>query len=179
MMAVMSTLIDRLGRLAGIERRFAAGSTLFRRDDPVRALHLVRDGMVHLVRHREDGGTLMLQRAGRASVLAEASLYAKRYHCDAVCVLTTRTRAISCATLRAALGRDPELAAIWATHLAREVQSTRLRAEILALRTVAQRLDSWIATNDGRLPPKGSWQTIAAEIGTSREALYRELARRR
>jgi DNA-binding phage protein len=29
------------------------------------------------------------------------------------------------------------------------------------------------------LPDKGRWQDVASELGVSREALYRELARRR
>ncbi len=53
------------------------------------------------------------------------------------------------------------------------------RAEILSLRTVAARLDAWTAANHDRLPEKGAWKTLAAELATSPEALYRELARRR
>jgi CRP/FNR family transcriptional regulator, dissimilatory nitrate respiration regulator len=58
------------------------------------------------------------------------------------------------------------------------VQSARLRAEVLALKTVTARLDAWIAWN-GPLPGKGKWMTIAGEIGVSPEALYREIAKRR
>ena len=54
-----------------------------------------------------------------------------------------------------------------------------LRADAkLSLRTVAERLDAWIAAS-GRYPAKGEWKTVAAEIGNSPEALYRELAKRR
>ena len=53
-----------------------------------------------------------------------------------------------------------------------------MRAEILSLRTVAQRLSAWLELN-GELPAKGEWLILAAEIGTSPEALYREIARRR
>ena len=53
----------------------------------------------------------------------------------------------------------------------------RLRSEILGMKTVAERLDSWLAFNP--LPPKGQWAATADNIGVSPEALYRELARRR
>ena len=105
-------------------------------------------------------------------------MFSERYHCDAVAVAATRTRAIAKPVLRAALARDFDLAETWAAYLAREVQATRMRAEILSLRTVADRLDSWIAAR-GELPAKGEWRSLAADIGTSPEALYRELARRR
>jgi CRP-like cAMP-binding protein len=77
------------------------------------------------------------------------------------------------------LHEDPALAAAWAQHLALEIQRARAHAEILSLKTVAERVDAWITLNDGTLLPKGSWRRVASEIGVSPEALYRELARRR
>jgi CRP-like cAMP-binding protein len=63
-------------------------------------------------------------------------------------------------------------------HLANAVQEARLRAEIRSLRTTAERLDAWLG--EGRaLPVKGQWQDLAGELGVTREALYRELAKRR
>jgi CRP-like cAMP-binding protein len=78
-----------------------------------------------------------------------------------------------------ALENDPALARALAQYLALEVQSARARAEIVALKTVAARLDAWLALNNGPLPPKGRWCEVAEEIGVTPEALYRELARRR
>ncbi len=43
---------------------------------------------------------------------------------------------------------------------------------------VADRLDAWLCEGH-LLPNKGRWQDVASELGVSREALYRELARRR
>jgi len=40
-------------------------------------------------------------------------------------------------------------------------------------------LDAWLALDDGNLPPTGRWREVAAEIGVSPEAFYRELATRR
>jgi len=47
------------------------------------------------------------------------------------------------------------------------------------LKTVAARLDAWLAFHDNQLPPRGKRVEFAREIGVSPEALYRELARRR
>lgn len=158
---------------------FTTGKYPFRQGDSVRALHHVLEGEIHLVRLQSSGEQLVLQRARSGAILAEASLFSDRYHCDAVAVTSTRTLAIDKSAMRAALDGCPKLAAGWAAYLAHEVQETRLRAEILSLRTVVDRLDAWIAANNGRLPIKGEWKTVAAEIGTSPEALYRERARRR
>ncbi len=158
---------------------FAAGNYLFRQGDPVRALHHVLEGEAHLVRLQPGGQQLVLQRARAGEILAEASLFSRRYHCDAVSVTPTRTLAIDKSAMRTTLDESPKLAACWAEYLAHVVQKTRLRAEILSLRTVSDRLDAWIVANGGRQPIKGEWKTVAAEIGTSAEALYREIAKRR
>ena len=44
--------------------------------------------------------------------------------------------------------------------------------------TVFERLDDWLDWNDGNLPPKGRWKSLAAELGVTPEALYRTLAQR-
>jgi CRP-like cAMP-binding protein len=170
--------IEMLQGLRPLRRNFAEGAFLFHRGDSIRFLHFVTAGEAHLIRHQEDGAALTLQRAGPGSVLAEASVFSDIYHCDAIAVHETSTLAVPCATVRARLADNGEFAQAWGAYLSRAVQSARLRAEILSLRTVAQRLDTWLAANDDKLPAKGSWKAIANEIGVSAPALYREIAKR-
>ena len=180
MIAVRSMfLFERLHGLSPTEREFTPGAHLFRRGDEVSVLHLVVAGEAHLVRHRSDGGRLVLQRALPNTVLAEASLFSERYHCDCVAVMPTRTLAFPRPAVRLLLGADPGFAESFPLHLAQELQAMRFRAEILSLRTVRERLDAWLAWHGDDLPARGTWTTIASEIGTSPEVLYRELARRR
>jgi CRP-like cAMP-binding protein len=120
-----------------------------------------------------------LQHAAPGDVLAEASLYSSHYHCAAQAASAVLLAAVPVAAMCAALAADTGLAELWAKHLTREVQAARLRSEIRSLRTVADRLDAWLGENGWKLPPKGNWQDIAAEIGVTPEALYRELAVRR
>jgi CRP-like cAMP-binding protein len=74
------------------ERHFDSGRPLFHRGDPVKDVHFVLAGSVHLVRRQPDGAFLILQRAGPGSILAEASLYSETYHCDAVAFSSTDTQ---------------------------------------------------------------------------------------
>ena len=173
------TVIERLRELDSTERTFEAGACLFRLGDEVSVLHVVDDGEAHLVRHRADGGALVLQRALANTVLAEASIFSERYHCDGVAVEPTRTASVAASAVRQLLVQEPGFGESWAAHLSRELQAARLRAEILSLRTVRERLDAWVAWNGESLPKKGMWKFVANEIGTSPEALYRELAKRR
>jgi CRP-like cAMP-binding protein len=165
-------------QLPGLEFAFTAGAYVFHLADRVRFVHIVRTGVIHLVRHHDDGQALILQRAATGSVLAEASVYSACYHCDARAETSATTWASSREVLLRCLGENPDWSRVWARHLAQEVQRARLHAEILSLRTVAARLAAWIACN-GPLPGKGQWFAIAKEIGVSSEALYREIARQR
>jgi CRP-like cAMP-binding protein len=180
MMEIMSPppLEPLLSSLGGRECTFVAGESLFHLGDSVRILHVVRNGTVHLVRHHDDGSALILQRARQGSILAEASVYSRRYHCDARAETDATTWAVSRNELRRQLAERPELSEAWAAHLAHEVQRARLHAEILSFKTVAARLSAWVAWH-GSLPGKGQWSLIALEIGVSPEALYREIAKRR
>ncbi len=160
------------------EQAFRPGQPLFHRGDPVRHIYLVVSGMVHLVRHLRTGSPLVIQRAGGGSIVAEASLYSAKYHCDALAMADTKTWAISKSAFLSRLAEDPILATALVKRLTSEVQHARFHAEILSIKTVSGRLDAWLEWN-GTPPPKGEWTRLAAELGVSAEALYREMARRR
>ncbi len=174
-----SLLASALSRMAKREQELAAGDMLFRAGDPVLSLFLVVSGELLLTRALPQGSDLVLQRAGIGAVLAEASLFAESYHCDAIAAGPSVLRVVPRQRIEAALASDWEMTRAWTRHLAQEVQRSRARAEILALKRVTERVAAWIALNDNELPPKGRWRHIASEIGVTPEALYRELARRR
>lgn len=179
MIAIMSkTALNDVADLFPERRTLAAGARLFHRDDPVRRMHRVVTGGVVLLRRQASGAALVLQRAGPGDVVAEGSLTAGRYHCDAEATAPTTLAATPVAALRAPLAADPAVAFAWIAYLGAQTQAARMRAEILALRTVAERLDAWTDWRGGP-PVRGGWRDCAAEIGVTPEALYRELARRR
>ena len=175
----MSPLLENLWSAEARERSLEAGEVLFRAQDVVRWLHWVESGTLRLVRPLRHGAEMTVQKAGAGAILAEASLFAATYHCDAVALVTSHVRSLPVKRVAEALARDPDLARAFTQHLAEEVQSARARAEIVALKTVEARLNAWLALNGEVLPPKGQWRDVAEEIGVTPEALYRELARRR
>lgn len=161
------------------KRHFGAGALVFERGDPVRWYYTIHSGEVHLLRRQEDGAEVVLQRATTGSILAEASFNSQSYHCAAVAKEPSVLQVFRRDHVRAMLEETPAAALAYGAHLAREVQNARRRAEIISLRRVGDRLDAWLVWHDGEMPQKGQWNRIAEEIGVSREALYRELARRR
>ena len=80
-------------------------------------------------------------------------------------------RTLDLADFRSAMHCKPALAPAWAADLDRRVKQARFCIEVHSLRKVRVWLDAW--------PPAGPLQVLAAEIGMTREALYRKFARRR
>lgn len=153
------------------------GENLFTAGQQVFWLYRVLSGELSLLRRHRDGSQLVLHRATAGSIIAEASVFSEHYHCDAEVTVSGRIQRLNRTEFRHRITTQPAMAERWGKYLAQSLQHARLRSEILALKTVRSRLDAWIAastTSDN--PP---WKAVAAEIGVSPEALYRELARRR
>ena len=178
-MAVASYLNRILTALSQRERRLSRGESLVRDGDPVESLFVVVAGELRVTRLLPHGVELTLQRPTAGAIVHESSLFAERYACDAGAARSSTVRAVPVDRVLAAFRGSCELVHSWARHLEGELHRARTQAEILSLKTVAERLDAWCALNSGALPPRGRWHQLAAEIGVSAEALYRELARRR
>ena len=175
MIRIMSDIWSELFSSAP-RRSFARGGRVFHRDDTVRSAFFVLKGAVSLVRSLADGGRLTIHRAEAGTLLAEASLFSDRYHCDGICDAPTRLAVLRRTDiLRALEGRHHALQALEAAS--REVQALRTRLEIMRLKTLSARLDAYLDLF-GR-PETGGWVGTADWIGVTPEALYRELSRRR
>lgn len=155
-----------------------SGEPVFLAGERVETIFLLRTGRIQLHRHTSHGAKLILQNAGPDAVLAEASVYSETYHCDGIVTEAATLSALPKTAFVTALRDDPDIALAWSAMLARSVQAARVRAEIRSLPKVADRFDAWLDEGHA-LPEKGFWQDVAAELGVTREALYRELARRR
>lgn len=174
----MTDFITTFLALPGQGRVLTASTTLFHQGDDIKHMYLVRSGEIELVRHMADGQSMVLQRATADMVLAEASAYTSHYHCRADVVADCDLYQVPVPVFLNHLAEQREFAMQWGQYLAKSVQQARFRSELLTRKTVAQRLDTWLA--DGKpLPAKGHWQGLAKELGVSHEALYRELAKRR
>jgi CRP-like cAMP-binding protein len=180
MITIMSRrLIDHFASLRSVRRTFAPGEYLFHRSDPVKQVYWVELGTAHLVRFTREGAPVIMQRASAGTLLAEASIFAERYHCDGIAAELVCAVQFARSDIVAALDSSPPAAIAFARHAAGELMLMRSRAEIASFRTVEERLDAWLALNDCELPPRGKRRGLADELGISPEALYREVARRR
>ena len=178
MIRIMSRILDQVFSEARI-RTLPAGETLFRTGDPVQSVFLVRAGRIVLVRrNHESGAPLFLHTAGPGMMLAEASVWSSAYHCDAQALDDAEVAVLPRQRFRAEMARNSELTNAIAMDLAQALQGARLKAEIRSLPRLADRLDAWLAEGNV-FPERGRLQEVAVELGVTREALYREMARRR
>ena len=158
-------------------RKVSKGDAVFRQEDRIQSMYLVRSGVVALERPMTDGVPLTLHTATANMVLAEASLFAETYHCDAVARSDAEVASLTRTAFLDAIQSRPEAALSLVEMHAKELQALRTRIEILRLRRVADRLNAWLDCHG--YPSKGEWINVAEQIGVSPPALYRELARRR
>jgi CRP-like cAMP-binding protein len=179
----MSGVIEMLERLsagAGVRRRLGAGEMLFSTGDPVRSLFVVESGRLRLLRHSVHGAALILHVAKAGEAFAEASLFSRTYHCDAVAEIASTVIAYSKRALLGALREDPEAAVTFVGHLARQVQALRGRIELLNVKSARDRvlgyLHSRLGASATAVELDRTWKAIASEIGLTHEAVYRALA---
>jgi CRP-like cAMP-binding protein len=161
-------------------RRLAADEALFNQGDPAVAIYQVESGRLRLVRRTSDDHRVILYTARSGEFFAEASLFAETYRCDAVAAAPSRVRVYPKAEIMALLRAEPALAEAFMARLAHQLQELRTRMELRNIRSARERLLQYLrlrAGKDGRsVRIDGQLQDIAAEIGISREALYRTLS---
>jgi CRP-like cAMP-binding protein len=171
-----------LSGLKGETRLLDAGECLFAQGGPARAIYAVEQGELRLQRRTVDDRLVVLHRAVVGELLAEAALFAEAYHCEAVAVSPSRVRVLPKAEVTARLRADPDLLLHLAARFARQVQALRARVEARNIRAARQRVLSHLAlrvaeTGQATMRLDGPLQDLAAELGLTREALYRTLAR--
>lgn len=158
-------------------RDLRPGEHLFRVGEEVRSVFWIVSGVVSLSRTLPNGDVLTVQRGVAPTLLAEASLFAPRYHCDGIAETDARVSHLPTETVRRVLRESGSLATLLASVLAQDLQALRTRVEILRLHRLSDRLDAYIALHGE--PPRGQWVRVAEAIGVTPPALYRELGRRR
>ena len=161
-------------------RHLEAGEALFRQGDPVVAIFHLQSGQVRLLRHTEDGSSVVMHVARPGETFAEAALFANAYHCDAIAQAPSRVTVIDKRDLlRDARGDASEVLEL-ARVMAGQVRDLRARLEVRNIRSTDQRLLAWLRLKARGNPPAveldRSWTQVAEEIGLTREATNRALS---
>ena len=167
-------------RADAIDRSLSTGQVLFRTGNKTIGLYEVLKGKLRLVRHDRSGRQAILQSASVGDTLAEASLFASTYHCDAIATTEALVRLYPKAILLAELKREPKLAQAFTAMLAQQVMGLRTQLERRNIHSARDRVRHYLAVNvgaDGRtVALSGTLKDLAVDLGLTHEALYRTLA---
>jgi CRP-like cAMP-binding protein len=176
----MIETLESLSAGAGIRRHLGADEMLFATGDPVRSLFVVESGRLRLLRHTVHGAVLILHVAQAGEAFAEASLFSRTYHCDALAEIPSTVIAYPKRVLLGALRDDPQVAVTLVGHLAQQVQALRGRIELLNVKSARDRVLGYLHRRLGAsataVELDRTWKAIASEIGLTHEAVYRALA---
>jgi CRP/FNR family transcriptional regulator, dissimilatory nitrate respiration regulator len=162
----------------GKEVLFDAGQTVFRRDESVRWLYRVKRGRVRLSRVLARGSEIALARLSANEILAEASVFATHYHCDATAEAPSVLQRYPMRDVLALLKSDSNAAMSYSAYLAAQLMNLRTMSEIRGIRRADDRLLAWLRLQPpGEFDGHGIWPSVARQIGLTGESLYRALAR--
>jgi CRP-like cAMP-binding protein len=169
-------------------RQYSQGEILFSEGEPCKGLYIVVSGRVRIFKTSANGREQVLTVEGPGASVAELPVFdGGTYPASASALESSEALFVSRADLRAICLEKPEV-----SLKLLQVVGARLRRlvgiiEELSFTTVRHRLISWLlrkARTEGRITDRGvlfslnaSHQELAAQIGTVRELVSRNMAR--
>ena len=156
---------DRLNRF--IARK---GTILFREGQPTDGMYVSLGAEVRMERIGPDGEPVVIHTVRSTQSFAEASVFADRYHCDAVVLAEGDIVRIPKSVILAGFV-DPEFSTAYNRIMSRQVQAYRQIVEIMSIRSAVERV--YAAVVAGLLDT--SVMNLSKRIALSHEATYRAL----
>ena len=155
-------------------RAIAKGMRLFVAGEKPASLYWVASGELQLVRYTPQGERVILQRCNRG-VLAEASLFSDRYHCDGEAAVDGLVWVMPLAHFQAALAEE-DFSRPYTMWLSQTIRGLRSQCERLSLPRAEDRVLHFLREHgrfDLDVSPLKIW---AAALGMTHEHLYRILS---
>ena len=169
-------------------RPYSPGETLFLEGEPCNGLYIVVSGRVRIFKTSTNGREQVLTVEGPGASVAELPVFdGGSYPASGSAIEKTEVLFISRADLRAICLEKPEVSLKMLQVVGKRLRRLVGIIEELSFSTVRHRLISWLlreAATEGRpgdrgpvFPLNASHQELAAQIGTVRELVSRNLAR--
>ncbi len=162
-----------VGALA-VERRFAAGQTLFREGEPCEGLYVIGSGLVKIVKTSPSGREIMLTLEQAPASVAEVPLFDDGvYPATVVAVRDTTAFIVRKQDFRRFCAAHPEVAIKMLAIVGRRLRQLVSLIEAVTFGSVRQRLARTLLDAE----PGLTHEELALRLGTVREVVSRNLAR--
>lgn len=169
----------RLGDLQ--PRRLDQGQNLFEQGNPVNAIYFVEEGEIIAECFLANGETLTLFRAVANQTVGEEALFFPKRLYSATAVQPTRLLFAKKSLVLERLEASPEFRANVTHCLAERYLDCLMHREFLRIKNADQRILCWLNWMQDKIPGdldlSGRMGTIGAELGLTREWVYRALAK--
>lgn len=170
-LSVLPKPLDQLSQTAIRCHTVGKGETLFHQGEKTRGLFYVNSGCIELRRVTESGHQSIVCRSRRGETFAEASLFHKNYHCDAIAIETSEVTECKRQAVITKYRSDTQFALSITEKFANQVQHTRMLVEIVSIKSAEERV--YRAMVEGLL--NNNVRAFASMIGLTPEATYRTL----
>jgi CRP-like cAMP-binding protein len=156
------------------------GEHLFREADPVKRLFAVEKGRIKMIRGTVEGREAVMHIALAGESFAEASLFARAYHCDAVAMAPSTVVSLPKEHILTVLHTDPVRMERFVALLSSQVRDLRTLLELRSVVSARERILQYLFLRSGggcsEITLPSALKDAAAELGLAHETFYRELA---
>ena len=164
-----------------ISREFAAGDIVFQEGATVSHVYFVLEGEVRVLRYLLNGQELVFFRAKGGASLSEAEVFVNKHPYTAVATVDSRLALIQKTQFLKLLHSQPSFTEQFLFCMTWRYTESLMVRELLSVRSADERLLMWFQwrANMGEevLNLEGRMGNLGAELGLTRESVYRSLAR--
>ena len=157
-----------------------AGDLVFREGDAARAIYVVDEGRIQLIRYTPEGSPAILHTAISGGSFAEAALFSDRYHCHALAAETSVVTAFPKAHVLETLRTNTEKMERYVALLSRQVRDLRTLLELRSIRSARERILQFLYLRLGKenriIKFHSALKDVATELGLTHETFYRQIA---
>lgn len=167
-------------------RTFEAGRQIISRNADEHDVHLLLSGRIRVTAYSSGGRQVTFREIGPGEILGElAAIDGDRRSADAIAIDSVVTAAISRSAFLRLVHEEPVVAEGLIRRLVREVRDLSERVFELSTAAVAQRIrvellrlarQAGVSDNQARLAPAPRHADLAAQVGTYREQVTREIS---
>ena len=154
------------------------GDRLFLQNDEVQNMYFIQSGRIKLQRETLEGCSVIQHVAFKEEMIAEASLFSKKYHCSAIADKETEVSCLKKEDMLKHLEKNPSTMKQLLRLYAHQIMNLRTINEIKNIRSAQERTLAFLKNEmnkEGEVKLSISLKDAAYIIGLSHESFYRAL----